>query len=63
MIDYLLSRPVEAALARSRSRQIPLRPGIPESLARIILACLAKQRLERPSGAAELDRMLMRVRP
>lgn len=29
LIDYLLSRPVEAALARSRSRQIPLRPGLP----------------------------------
>jgi iron(III) transport system substrate-binding protein len=29
LIDYLLSPPVEAALARSRSRQIPLRPGIP----------------------------------
>jgi iron(III) transport system substrate-binding protein len=29
LIDYLLSRPVEAVLARSRSRQIPLRPGIP----------------------------------
>jgi iron(III) transport system substrate-binding protein len=29
LIDYLLSREVEAALARSRSRQIPLRPGIP----------------------------------
>lgn len=29
LIDYLLSRPVESALARARSRQIPLRPGIP----------------------------------
>ncbi len=29
LIDYLLSRPVEAGLAHSRSRQIPLRPGIP----------------------------------
>ena len=29
LIDYLLSREVEAALAHSRSRQIPLRPGIP----------------------------------
>src|SRR5262249_42678086 len=29
LIDYLLSREVEAALARTRSRQIPLRPGIP----------------------------------
>ena len=29
LIDYLLSREVEAALARARSRQIPLRPGVP----------------------------------
>jgi iron(III) transport system substrate-binding protein len=29
LIDYLLSREVEAALAQARSRQIPLRPGIP----------------------------------
>lgn len=29
LIDYLLSREVEAALSRARSRQIPLRPGIP----------------------------------
>jgi iron(III) transport system substrate-binding protein len=29
LVDYLLSRLVEVVLARSRSRQIPLRPGIP----------------------------------
>jgi serine/threonine-protein kinase len=40
-----------------------IRPGLPAALAAFILACLAKERLQRPSGAAELDRMLMRVRP
>jgi iron(III) transport system substrate-binding protein len=29
LIDYLLSREVEAALARGDSRQIPLRAGVP----------------------------------
>jgi iron(III) transport system substrate-binding protein len=29
LIDYLLSREVEAALAQARSRKIPLRPGVP----------------------------------
>jgi serine/threonine-protein kinase len=39
-----------------------LRPGLPEPLARLILACLAKHRPQRPASAAELDRLLMRVR-
>jgi serine/threonine-protein kinase len=38
------------------------RPGIPEPLAHLILGCLAKHRLQRPASAAELDRLLMRVR-
>jgi len=39
-----------------------LRPGLPQPLAQLILACLSKQRLQRPGNAAELDRLLMRVR-
>jgi serine/threonine-protein kinase len=39
-----------------------LRPGLPEPLARIILECLSKHRLQRPASAADLDRLLMRVR-
>lgn len=39
-----------------------LRPDLPESLAQIVLTCLAKTRLHRPASAAELERMLMRVR-
>jgi serine/threonine-protein kinase len=39
-----------------------LRPGLPEPLARIILDCLSKHRLQRPASAADLDRLLMRVR-
>jgi len=37
------------------------RPDLPESLAHIILSCLAKSRLQRPATAADLDRLLMRV--
>ncbi|HEY7411582.1 MAG TPA: protein kinase [Vicinamibacteria bacterium] len=39
-----------------------LRAALPESLAQIIRACLAKSRLHRPGSAAELERLLMRVR-
>lgn len=39
-----------------------VRPGLPEALAWVILACLSKHRLERPASAADLDRLLMRVR-
>ena len=38
-----------------------LRPDLPEPLAQLILACLAKSRLQRPATAADLDRLLMRV--
>jgi eukaryotic-like serine/threonine-protein kinase len=37
------------------------RPDLPESLAHIILSCLAKSRLQRPATAGDLDRLLMRV--
>jgi eukaryotic-like serine/threonine-protein kinase len=37
------------------------RPDIPETLAQLILTCLAKSRLQRPATAADLDRLLMRV--
>jgi eukaryotic-like serine/threonine-protein kinase len=40
-----------------------LRPHLPESLSRIISTCLEKSRLRRPASAAELERLLMRVRP
>ena len=39
-----------------------LRPNLPEPLAQIILSCLAKARLHRPATAADLDRLLTRVR-
>ena len=39
-----------------------LRAGLPEPLAQLILACLSKHRLQRPGSAADLDRLLMRVR-
>ena len=39
-----------------------LRPELPPALVEIILACLAKHRAQRPATAADLDRMLMRVR-
>jgi serine/threonine protein kinase len=39
-----------------------LREDLPEVLSRIILACLEKARLQRPSTASDLDRLLMRVR-
>jgi hypothetical protein len=39
-----------------------LRPALPEPLAQLILACLSKHRLQRPGSAADLDRLLMRVR-
>lgn len=37
------------------------RPDLPETLAALILTCLAKSRLQRPATAADLDRLLMRV--
>jgi serine/threonine-protein kinase len=40
-----------------------LRGDLPETLVGIILACLHKSRLRRPGSAAELERLLMRVRP
>lgn len=39
-----------------------IRPELPEPLARLILTCLAKSRVHRPASAADLDRLLMRVR-
>src|SRR5262249_47278901 len=39
-----------------------LRPELPTTLAEVILVCLAKNRLERPGSAAELEQALMRVR-
>jgi serine/threonine protein kinase len=39
-----------------------LRPAIPQSLSNVIVSCLAKSRLQRPSNASELDRLLMSVR-
>jgi serine/threonine-protein kinase len=40
-----------------------VRPDLPETLSRLILSCLDKAKLRRPASAAELERMLMRVRP
>jgi HAMP domain-containing protein/predicted Ser/Thr protein kinase len=39
-----------------------LRHDLPEMAGQIILACLEKSRLQRPATAADLDRLLMRVR-
>jgi serine/threonine-protein kinase len=39
-----------------------LQPALPELLADTISACLAKAKADRPSTAADLDRLLMRVR-
>jgi serine/threonine-protein kinase len=39
-----------------------LQPTLPELLADTIVACLAKARADRPATAADLDRLLMRVR-
>ncbi len=39
-----------------------IRPHVPEALARIISTCLDKSPLRRPASAADLERLLMRVR-
>jgi serine/threonine protein kinase len=39
-----------------------LQPTLPELLADTIVACLAKAKADRPATAADLDRLLMRVR-
>jgi HAMP domain-containing protein len=39
-----------------------LQPTLPELLADAILSCLAKAKADRPATAADLDRLLMRVR-
>jgi serine/threonine-protein kinase len=39
-----------------------LQPTMPDVLAQAILACLAKAKADRPASAADLDRLLMRVR-
>jgi serine/threonine-protein kinase len=40
-----------------------IRADLPESLSRLILMCLEKAKLRRPASAADLERLLMRVRP
>jgi HAMP domain-containing protein len=57
----------ESELLRMHLTQEPPDPrktrvNLPDSLAALILACLAKSRLQRPATAAELERQLMRVR-
>jgi serine/threonine-protein kinase len=39
-----------------------LQPTLPELLAETIVACLSKAKADRPATAADLDRLLMRVR-
>jgi serine/threonine-protein kinase len=39
-----------------------LQPTLPDLLAQAIVACLSKARADRPATAADLDRLLMRVR-
>jgi len=38
------------------------RPELPDALAQIILSCLDKSRLRRPASAADLERLLIRIR-
>src|SRR5215470_7515655 len=57
----------EAELLRLHLTEPPpdprrLRVSLPSSLGALIVACLAKSRLERPATATELERLLMRVR-
>lgn len=60
------ARTVEDLLRMHQHERPPnprlLREDLPEVLSRIILACLDKARLQRPSTASDLDRLLMRVR-
>jgi iron(III) transport system substrate-binding protein len=55
LIDYLLSREVEAVLARARSRQIPLRPGIPGPPGVPALHSLRVMKLNLTTLANDLD--------
>jgi serine/threonine protein kinase len=43
-------------------RPSALRPDLPESLERLILACLAKQPVRRPASAQDLHGALLRIR-
>jgi eukaryotic-like serine/threonine-protein kinase len=49
-------------LAEAPPNPRQIRPELTETLARIIVNCLSKSRVHRPASAAELDRLLMRVR-
>lgn len=55
LIDYLLSREVETALARSRSRQIPLRPGVPGPAGVPPIGSLRVMALDLPALARDLE--------
>jgi iron(III) transport system substrate-binding protein len=55
LIDYLLSREVEAALAQARSRQIPLRPGIPGPTGVPSIASLRVMKPDWSTLARDLD--------
>jgi iron(III) transport system substrate-binding protein len=55
LIDYLLSRDVEAALAHARSRQIPLRPGIPGPRGVPSIRKLRVMKLNLTTLSADLD--------
>lgn len=55
LIDYLLSREVEAALARARSRQIPLRSGIPGPPGVPSIASLRVMKLNLTTLSGDLD--------
>ncbi len=55
LIDYLLSRDVEDALARSGSRQIPLRPGVPGPVGVPPIGRLRVMAVDWPSLARDME--------
>lgn len=55
LIDYLLSAEVEAQLAQARSRQIPLRPGVPAGSHVPALEDIVAMRVDWERAAAHAD--------
>jgi iron(III) transport system substrate-binding protein len=55
LIDYLLSREVEAQLARGPSRQMPVRPGVPVPRGAATLGSLRAMKVSYSRLAAQID--------
>jgi iron(III) transport system substrate-binding protein len=62
LIEYLVSREVEAALAKSKSAQIPLRPGVPPFSPEFDLARIHPMKVDFDKVADALDRSTAFVR-